>query len=270
MKWYQRDGAVGRVVGPDEKLLGVEPVVVAVRRVEAPERDVEARVEVVDLGLHVGRRGAQAIEDGAGQHHGLRTALPRRADAYDRLGSRLLDGVQHGIGNFARGPRPRRRARTCPPRAPPCAATDAAPAPCRRASGSIGRPSGSPSGSCRGRPLPPSEGGRRAPREPRGRPERRRGRSSWWGSNRRSGCPRSSCPTSTCPDIRSPTFQTCWAVPTVLPSPGSLLTPAVSLAVLRQGTGPGVQIEVRRTTQRLAMGGADRRGTTPETGAISS
>jgi hypothetical protein len=32
-----RKGAVGRVVGPDQQQLGVEPVVVAMRRVEAPE-----------------------------------------------------------------------------------------------------------------------------------------------------------------------------------------------------------------------------------------
>ena len=95
-----RDGAVGRVVGPDQQQLGVKPVVVAVRRVEASEGDVEARVEVVDLGLDVGGGDAETVEDGAGQDHRLRAALARRADAHDRLGARLLDGVQHGVGDL--------------------------------------------------------------------------------------------------------------------------------------------------------------------------
>ena len=99
----ERDGAVGRVVGPDQQQLGVKPVVVAVRRVEASECNVEARIEVVDLGLDVGGGDAQAVENGAGQDHRLRAALARRADAHDRLGARLLDGVQHGVGDLGQG-----------------------------------------------------------------------------------------------------------------------------------------------------------------------
>jgi hypothetical protein len=89
---------VDRVALEDQEELRVEPVVEARADVELAERQVDAGAEVVDLGVHVGVDAAEHVEQAREPDDPPRSRLGAR-EVHDRLRARLLDGVEHGVGD---------------------------------------------------------------------------------------------------------------------------------------------------------------------------
>jgi hypothetical protein len=90
------DVGVHRVGVPDERQVGEEPVVHRRRRVEQTESDVEARAEILELGVAVGDRRSEGI----GKHARRAGADLRGHQGDDRLRALLLDGVEDAVGDF--------------------------------------------------------------------------------------------------------------------------------------------------------------------------